>query len=125
MRIAVIALAATVAFTSSAIAEEVGGGFSVGGEIDTSFNMDTENFNILLTPEAKYVQWGAEFTVDIPINVYDQDQFTLNDAFDKPMINFGMTYGLPIEGATAYAETTYNVDAGDTEASKVGVTFSF
>jgi len=80
----------------------------------------------MITPELGYSAWGANFSVDMDINIYDQEEFVLGDAFDKPVINFGVEYPIGmVNGLTAYGETSYDWDASDTVGSKVGVKFSF
>jgi len=125
MKIAALALAASMAATS-AMAIDLGGGLSVGATTDASYDIDAENFNLMVTPSLGYSAWGANFSVDMDIDVYDQEEFVLGDAFDKPVINFGVTYPIGmVEGLTAYGETSYDWDASDTVDSKVGVKFSF
>ena len=125
MKIAALATAATLLATS-AMALDLGGGLSVGATTDASYDIDAENMNVMITPELGYSAWGADFSVDMDINIYDQEEFVLGDAFDKPVINFGVEYPIGmVEGLTAYGETSYDWDASDTVGSKVGVKFSF
>lgn len=125
MKIAALALATSMVATS-ALAIDLGAGLSIGATTDASYDVDAENFNLMLTPELGYSAWGANFSVDMDINVYDQEEFVLGDAFDKPVINFGVEYPIGmVEGLTAYGETSYDWDASDTVGSKVGVKFSF
>ena len=125
MKIAALATAATLLATS-AMAMDLGGGLSVGATTDASYDIDAENFNLMITPELGYSAWGANFSVDMDINIYDQEEFVLGDAFDKPVINFGVEYPIGmVNGLTAYGETSYDWDASDTVDSKVGVKFSF
>ena len=125
MKIAALATAATLLATS-AMALDLGGGLSVGATTDASYDIDAENMNVMITPELGYSAWGANFSVDMDIDIYDQEEFVLGDAFDKPVINFGVEYPIGmVEGLTAYGETSYDWDASDTVGSKVGVKFSF
>jgi hypothetical protein len=125
MKIAALATAATLLATS-AMAMDLGGGLSVGATTDASYDIDAENMNVMITPELGYSAWGANFSVDMDINIYDQEEFVLGDAFDKPVINFGVEYPIGmVNGLTAYGETSYDWDASDTVGSKVGVKFSF
>lgn len=125
MKIAALATAATLLATS-AMAMDLGGGLSVGATTDASYDIDAENMNVMITPELGYSAWGANFSVDMDINIYDQEEFVLGDAFDKPVINFGVEYPIGmVNGLTAYGETSYDWDASDTVNSKVGVKFSF
>ena len=119
-----ITLAACAAEEAAAI--DLGAGLSVGATTDASYDIDAENMNLMITPELGYSAWGANFSVDMDINIYDQEEFVLGDAFDKPVINFGVEYSIGmVNGLTAYGETSYDWDASDTVGSKVGVKFSF
>lgn len=126
MKLAAYATAALLATTVTASAIDLGAGLSVGAETDASYDFDAENFNITVSPELGYAAWGAQFTADMDLAVYDQQEFVLGDAFESPKLNFSVEYPLGlIEGMEVYGETTYDWDASDVVGSKVGVSFNF
>ena len=130
MKIQLIAAAAAITLAACAAEEaaalDLGNGLSVGATTDASYNIDTENMNLMITPEFGYAAWGAKFTLDMDIDIYDQEEFVLGDAFEEPVLNFGVDYNIGmVEGMTAYGETSYDFDAEDTVNTKVGVKFTF
>ena len=119
-----VTLAACAAEEAAAI--DLGAGLSLGATTDASYDIDAENMNLMFTPKLGYSAWGADFGVGMDINVYDQEEFVLGDAFDKPVIDFTVNYSIGmVEGLSAYGETSYDWDASDTVDTKVGVKFTF
>ena len=99
---------------------------SLGTEVDASYDFDAENTNVHIIPELGYAAWGAEITLDMKINVYDQEEFVLTDAFDKPVLNLGVEYPLGlVDGMEIYGKTSYDWDKEETVGTKVGVSFNF
>lgn len=125
MKIAAIAAAAMITATS-AMAADLGGGLSVGAELDNKYNVDDEKFTMTVTPEVGYAAWGADFTVSSDLNLYNGDEFALNE--DKaPTVDFDVEYGIGLWGlnSTAYAGTGWNFETEDQTPIEVGVKFSF
>ena len=125
MKIAAIAAAAMITATS-AMAADLGGGLSVGAELDNKYNVDDEKFTMTVTPEVGYAAWGADFAVSTDLNLYNGDEFALNE--DKaPTVDFDVEYGIGLWGltSTAYAGTGWNFETEKQSAVELGVKFSF
>lgn len=126
MKITAVAVAASMFAATSAMALDLGGGLSLGTEVDASYDFDAENTNVNITPELGYTTLGAEITLDMTINVYDQEEFVLTDAFDKPVLNLGVEYPLGlVDGMKIYGNTSYDWDKSEAVGTKVGVSFNF
>ena len=126
MKIAVIAVAATIAATSVSAADIGATGISIGAELDNRYNVETEALTITLSPEVGYSRWGFGFTAGTDLLLADNDGLTANK--DKlPTLDFGAEYGMNMWGlgATAYAETGYDLEAEDMSDVEVGVKFKF
>ena len=126
MKIAALAVAATIAATSVSAMDLGSTGLSLNTEVDASWDLDADTNNLLVTlePELGYSIAGVSLTAGIDLNVYQNEEFVLGDQFDALSIDFGASYQI-MEGLSAYGETTWDVEASELEASKVGVTFSF
>ena len=126
MKIAALAVAATIAATSVSAMDLGSTGLSLNTEVDASWDLDADTNNLLVTlePELGYSIAGVSLTAGMDLNVYQNEEFVLGDQFDALSIDFGASYQI-MEGLSAYGETTWDVEASELEASKVGVTFSF
>jgi hypothetical protein len=126
MKIAALAAAATIAATSVSAMDLGSTGLSLNTEVDASWDLDADTNNILVTlePELGYSIAGVSLTAGMDLDVYKNEEFVLGDQFDALSIDFGASYQI-MEGLSAYGETTWDVEASELEASKVGVTFSF
>lgn len=126
MKIAALAVAATIAATSVSAMDLGSTGLSLNTEVDASWDLDADTNNLLVTlePELGYSIVGVSLTAGMDLNVYQNEEFVLGDQFDALSIDFGASYQI-MEGLSAYGETTWDVEASELEASKVGVTFSF
>ena len=125
MKIAAFTAAAMITATS-AMAADLGGGLSIGAELDNKYNIDTEKFTMTVTPEVGYSAWGAGFTLGADINLYNGDEFAFNE--DKmPTLDFGAEYGIGLWGlsSTAYAETGYDLEAEEMSDIEIGLKFAF
>ena len=119
-----ITLAACAAEEAAAL--DLGNGLSVGATTDASYDIDAENMNLMITPKLGYSNWGANFGVGMDIDIYDDEEFVLGDAFEEPVLDFTVDYSIGmVEGLTAYGETSYDFDKSDTVDTKVGVKFTF
>jgi hypothetical protein len=130
MKIAAIAIATTVTLAAcgatEAEAADLGGGLSIGAELDNKYNVDTEKFTMTVTPEVGYAFAGADFSVSSDLNLYNGDEFAFNE--DKmPTVDFDVEYGVGLWGlnSTAYAGTGYNFETEDMSDIEVGLKFSF
>ena len=130
MKIAAIAAATMVTLAACAGTEaeavELGGGLSVGAELDNKYNVDDEKFTMTLSPEVGYSAWGADFEVSTDLNLYNGDEFGLNE--DKaPTVDLGVEYGIGLWGltSTAYAETGWNFETEKQSAVELGLKFAF
>ena len=126
MKIAVIAVAATIAATSVSAADIGNTGISIGAELDNRYNVDAEALTITLTPEIGYNFAGFGLSASTDLLLADNDGLTANK--DKlPTFDFGAEYGMNMWGlgATAYAETGYDLEAEDMSDVEVGVKFKF
>jgi hypothetical protein len=130
MKFAAIAAATALTLAACAGTEaeavELGGGLSVGAELDNKYNVDDEKFTMTLSPEVGYSAWGADFTVGTDLNLYNGDEFGLNE--DKaPTVDFGVEYGIGLWGltSTAYAETGWNFETEKQSAVELGLKFAF
>lgn len=130
MKIAAIAAATMVTLAACAGTEaeavELFGGLSVGAELDNKYNVDDEKFTMTVSPEVGYSTWGADFTASTDLNLYNGDEFGLNE--DKaPTVDFGVEYGIGLWGltSTAYAETGYNFETEKQSAVELGLKFKF
>lgn len=86
------AVAAMGLMTTSAYAVELGGGVAAGGEVETTYNFDTETFGVLFTPEMSY-DWNNTvlFEVSTEIDILELN----NDAVDNwTGLDFEVTYTL-------------------------------
>ena len=126
MKIAALAAAATIAATSVSAMDLGSTGLSLNTAVDASWDLDADTNNLLVTlePELGYSIAGVSLTAGMDLNVYQNEEFVLGDQFDALAIDFGASYQI-MEGLSAYGETTWDVEASELEASKVGVTFSF
>jgi len=126
MKIAALTVAATIAATSVSAMDLGSTGLSLNTEVDASWDLDADTNNLLVTlePELGYSIVGVSLTAGMDLNVYQNEEFVLGDQFDALSIDFGASYQI-MEGLSAYGETTWDVEASELEASKVGVTFSF
>ena len=130
MKIAAIAAATMVTLAACAGTEaeavELGGGLSVGAELDNKYNVDDEKFTMTLSPEVGYSAWGADFEVSTDLNLYNGDEFGLNE--DKaPTVDFDVEYGIGLWGltSTAYAGTGWNFETEKQSAVELGLKFEF
>ena len=122
----VVAATAITLVASQAAAMDLGNGLSVGATTDASYDIEAENLNLMITPKVGYSTWGANFGVAMDIDIYDEEEFVLDDALDEAVIDFTVDYPIGlVDGLVAYGETSYNFDAEDTVDSKVGVKFTF
>lgn len=124
MKFAAITAAALLTATSISAAEIGSTGITIGAEADTKYDLDAEDLSLTLTPEVGYTLMGLNFTADMDIDVYSNEEFQLQDAFDAPMIGLEVEYEL-LPSLELYGKTTWDVDAGDTSSSSIGATFSF
>ena len=124
MKIAAIAVAATIAATSASAAELGATGISLGAELDSAYNVDQENMKETLTPTLGYKAWGADFSLSSDLAIYD-DEFVAGDT--KPTLDFGAEYGMSVFGlnSTAYVETGYDLEEKKMGDVIVGAKFSF
>lgn len=126
MKIAALAAAATIAATSVSAMDLGSTGLSLNTAVDASWDLDADTNNLLVTlePELGYSIAGVSLTAGMDLNVYQNEEFVLGDQFDALSVDFGASYQI-MKGLSAYGETTWDVEASELEASKVGVTFSF
>lgn len=126
MRNVFIAAAALAALTTTAQAEGMIGPLSFGGEVESSYNVDKEIFDVTLTPEVAYGMGAAEFTVGTELTVWNSDtEFNVTDHFDTlPTIDFGATYQI-WGNVEAFGEVAYDLDAEERSDIIVGVSFNF
>lgn len=126
MKIAALAAAATIAATSVSAMDLGSTGLSLNTAVDASWDLDADTNNLLVTlePELGYSIAGVSLTAGMDLNVYQNEEFVLGDQFDALSIDFGASYQI-MKSLSAYGETTWDVEASELEASKVGVTFSF
>lgn len=121
----VITTAAAAALLSTAVsAADIGGGVSVGAELDTNWQMDAEALTMTLTPEMGYSNWGNEFTVSTDLDVYSAEEFQLGDAFDHMVLDFEVTRPW-MSNIELYAKTSWDLDAQERGEISVGGKFSF
>lgn len=130
MKFAAIAAATMVTLAACAGTEaeaaDLGGGLSVGAELDNKYNVDDEKFTMTVTPEVGYAFAGADFTVSSELNLYNGDKFALNE--DKaPTVDFDVEYGIGLWGlsSTAYAGTGWNFETEKQSPVEIGLKFSF
>ena len=130
MKIAAIAAATALTLAACAGTEaeavELFGGLSVGAELDNKYNVDDEKFTMTLSPEVGYSAWGADFEVSTDLNLYNGDEFGLNE--DKaPTVDFDVEYGIGLWGltSTAYAGTGWNFETEDQTPIELGLKFAF
>ena len=126
MKIAAIAAAALITASAASAADIGNTGISIGAELDNRYNVDTEALTVTLSPEVGYSRWGFGFTASTDLLLADNDGLTANK--DKlPTLDFGAEYGLNMWGlgATAYAETGYDLEAEDMSDVEVGISFKF
>lgn len=125
MKIAAIAAAAIITATSVSAAEIGATGISIGAELDTRYNIDTETLTSTLSPGLGYTWEGFALSADMDFVLYEND-FTLNN--DKlPTLDFGAEYGMQLMGLNAkvYGETGYDLEKEAMDDLEVGVSFSF
>ena len=126
MKIAAIAAAALITATAASAADIGNTGISLGAELDSRYNVDAEALTITLTPEVGYSIAGFGLSASTDLLLANNDGLTANK--DKlPTLDFGAEYGLNMWGlgATAYAETGYDLEAEDMSDVEVGVKFKF
>ena len=130
MKFAAITAAALLTATSIS-ANEIGAtGITWGVESEAAYTIndaagnDVEDFGVKVTPEIGYTMFGVGLTADMDLPVYNNEEFKLDQAFDNPKINFGATYEV-FGGVELFGETTWDFDASDNVATKVGATFAF
>ena len=130
MKFAAITAAALLTATSIS-ANEIGAtGITWGVESEAAYTIndaagnDVEDFGVKVTPEVGYTMFGVGLTADMDLPVYNNEEFKLDQAFDNPKINFGATYEV-FGGVELFGETTWDFDASDNVATKVGATFAF
>ena len=126
MRNVFIAAAAVAAITTSAQAEGLLSPLSFGGEVESQYNVDTEVFDVTLTPEVAYGMGAAEFTLSTDLTVYNSGtEFNVTDHIDTlPTLELGATYQVR-ENLEAYGEMDYDLDAEARGDLKVGLVFAF
>lgn len=132
MKIAAIAATVTALTLAAcggtqAEAAEIGNtGISIGAELDNRYNVDAEALTVTLTPEIGYNIAGFGLSASTDLELANNDGFTLNND-DLPTLDFGAEYGLSMWGlgATAYAETGYDLEAEDMSDVEVGISFKF
>lgn len=126
MRNVFIAAAAAAAITTSAHAEGMIGPLTFGGEVESSYNVDAEIFDVTLTPELAYGMGAAEFTLSSDLTVWNSNtEFNVTDHFDTlPTLDFGATYQI-WDNMEAFGEVAYDLDAEERGDIKVGVSFNF
>ena len=125
MKIAAIAAAAIITATSVSAAEIGATGVSIGAELDTRYNIDTETMKSTLTPSLGYDWQGFSLSADMDFILYEND-FTLNN--DKlPTLDFGAEYGMTLLGldAVVFGESGYDLEKEAMDDIEVGVSFSF
>ena len=124
MKIAAIA-AAIITATSVSAAEIGATGVSIGAELDTRYNIDTETLSTTLTPGVGYNWQGLALSAEMDFVLYN-DEFTLNND-TLPTLDMGAEYGVQMMGLSAkvYGETGYDLEKEAMDDIEVGVSFSF
>jgi len=119
MKIAAIAVAATLAVTAAQAAEIGNTGISLGGTVDANYTTGLDTYAVEFTPRAGYSAFGVAFGVESTFDVMD-----LNNGEPFKGLDFDASYDLMNTGAKVYGEvgTDKDFEFGDV---KVGVSFSF
>lgn len=127
MKISAIAAAATILAATSAHAIELGStGVSIGGELDTFYDVDGEHIDSVFTPKLGYSMYGIALSASTDLNIVEADQIVIGDQFDKlPVMELGASYSILNGAAKAYGEVDFDVEESDWTGAKVGVSFNF
>ena len=130
MKFAAITAAALLTATSIS-ANEIGAtGITWGVESEAAYTINdaagnaVDDFGVKVTPEIGYSMFGIGLSADMDLPVYNNEEFQLSNAFDDPKVNLGATYEV-FGGFELFGETTWDFDASDNVATKVGATFAF
>jgi len=116
MKLIAFTTAAIVALSTSAYATDLGGGFSSDSEVKLDYNLDTEAYTLMLSPEIEYTMGAMEFAAGTDVNLRD--------------VGFsGMDWTLKMDvetvpGMQVFGTITTDKD-WDTGDLHVGATFSF
>ena len=119
MKIAAIAVAATLAATAASAAEIGATGVSVGATVDANYTTGVDTYAVDFTPRAGYSAFGVAFGVETTFDV-----LTLNEGDVFKGLDFDASYSLGATGASVYGEvgTDKDFEFGDVT---VGAKFSF
>jgi hypothetical protein len=124
MKFAAIAVAAMITATSASAAELGATGISIGAELDTFYDFDTEGVGSVVTPEVGYTMMGVSLTASTDLALIEGDKVVAKDMLDAPIVSFGAEYTMGV--ANLYGEVDVDVTNDfDTSAAKVGVSFKF
>jgi S-adenosylmethionine synthetase len=121
MKIATIALAATMMATSTMAADFMVAGqtLSVGGEVDTNYNTGTEEWSMEFIPEVGVTAWGVDFSASTTFDVLELNDGDVFEGFD---LEAG--YSIAGTGLRVYGEigTDADLEFGD---MTTGISFKF
>jgi len=108
------------------------GGFSFGGEVETTFDVTSEKALVVLTPEFNYTLGLTNFELSSPISVVDSHSTTVSDfiLFDalyegtRPQLDLEITH-LYRENLVLSAATSYDLNTDKRSSVVVGATYKF
>ena len=125
MKIAAIAVAATIAATTASAAQLGATGISIGAELDTYYDFDAEATQSVLTPTVGFAAAGVDFSASTDLTLIENDSLKFDTMLDNPVITLGAGYTLNMGvAARAYGEVDIDQDF-DTSGAKAGIKFSF
>lgn len=138
MKLAFAFATAMVASTSVFAADLPLPGLSLDTEIKMNHAVDAEATTLTINPELAWqpiIDGPTTLTVGTTITAFDStagatfgDDVIMFDTWEKgsrPAIELGATYALPLEGAEAFAETTWDVNDNERGEINLGVSFNF
>jgi hypothetical protein len=108
------------------------GGFSFGGEVDSTYNVDSEKALVVLTPEVNYTMGDTNIELSSPINVVNTQSTTSSDfvMFDAledgtyPLMNLEVTHQLRTNLELS-AGSSYNLNTHKRGNILIGASFKF
>ena len=75
--------------TTALQANEIGWGFSAGGDVTTEYAMDAENLSITLNPELSYDVQNVTLSASTELDLWTtDDKWALTDSLDNTVLDF-------------------------------------
>lgn len=111
--------------TTALQANEIGWGFSAGGDVTTEYAMDAENLSITLNPELSYDIQNVTLSASTELDLWTtDDKWALTDSLDNTVLDFEVS-SMVMDNLEAYIETSWDLDDEERGEITIGTKYTF